>query len=65
MKKLYWHVTSNEDLSIFTSDLNEAKVLIEGDYDGYPELEREDIEVEYTLTPVYMTEEEFNNLPED
>ena len=39
MKNLYWHVTSNDDLRIYSADLNEIKKIIEGDWNGYPELE--------------------------
>lgn len=60
-KKLYWLVESNGDLSV-TCTADAIKDLIEGDLENTPSDERED--VEYTITPVWLTDEEYENLPE-
>lgn len=62
-KKIYWVIESTGDLSITVQSLFEAKELIEGEFEN--EKEHEELEsIQYTLSPVEMTEEEFNELPE-
>ena len=60
-KKLYWLLESNGDLSV-TCPSDAIKDTIEGDIENTPEDERE--EVQYTITPVWYTDEEYSNLPE-
>lgn len=60
-KKLYWLVESNADLSNTVQNLEQAKELIQGDFDNEEEKE----EVQYTITPTYLTDEEYEALPQD
>ena len=60
-KKLYWLVESNADLSNTVQTLEQARELIQGDFDNEEEKE----EVEYTITPTYLTDEEYEALPQD
>lgn len=57
-KKLYFKLDNGD--SCVTMELSGCMAWIEGD--GLTEITSED--VQYTLTPIWMTEEEFNNLPE-
>jgi hypothetical protein len=61
-KKTFWLVTSNFDLSNTVADLETVKDLIDGDYDNQSDEDRK--EVEYTIKPVLMTDEEYEKLPE-
>ena len=61
-KKQYWLVESNGDLSITCTDLETVKDLIEADFEDF-DLEDQD-GLEYTITPVWYTDEEYENLPE-
>lgn len=61
-KKVYWLVSSNYDLSNHVADLETAMELIKGDFDYQDEGGR--IEVEYTIRPVWITEDEYEQLPE-
>ncbi len=61
-KKLYWKIQSNEDTNITFGDLESCKIIIEADIEGRPQDEVE--QLEFTITPVYLTEEEYDNLPE-
>lgn len=62
-KKLFWSLSDNEDLSsLYVRTLEEVK-----DYmvTGTPDLKPDDEdEFQFTVKAVFMTEEEFNNLPE-
>ena len=60
-KKLYYQLSDGGDYSNVTMELSGVMAWIEGDKDNYNE---GDEMPEYTITPVWMTEEEFNNLPE-
>lgn len=57
-KKLYFELSDGGDVSRVVMELSGAFEWIKND-----ELE-EGTEVEYTLTPVWYTDEEFANLPE-
>lgn len=61
-KKRYFLIRSNGDLSMTVQDLNTISDLIENDLDGVAPNEAE--EFEYTITPVYYTDEEYEKLPE-
>jgi len=59
-KKLYWLVESNWELSSTVQNLAQAKDLIEADFEtevGTP--------IRYSLTPKYLTDKEYENLPEN
>lgn len=60
-KKLYYQFSDGGDYSNVTMDLSGVMAWIEGDQDNCKE--GEDMP-EYTITPVWMTEDEFDNLPE-
>lgn len=57
-KKLYFTLSDNGDISGITMTLDGCMEWIYND-----EITEGD-ETEYTITPVWMTEEEFKNLPE-
>lgn len=64
-KTLYWLVESNGDLSVTVKNIVEAKEIIEGDFayeseDGEFEID----DLQYTITPVLLTKEDYENLPE-
>lgn len=64
-KKLYWLVESNGDLSVTIKDISRAEEIILADFDVETDGGKYEIDdLQYTVTPVMMTEEEFNNLPE-
>ena len=60
-KELYWLVESNGDLSNTVQTLEHVKDLIEGDFDN----EEQKQDVQYTITPKYLTQKEYEALPED
>jgi len=62
-KTLYWLVENNIELSYTVQNLEAAKDLIEGDFDNCDEEEK--LEVQYTITPTYLTDEEYEALPTD
>lgn len=62
MKKLYWLLESNGDLSVTCPDFIAINNLIEGDMQDLTQEEKE--ETQYTITPVWYTDEEYSNLPE-
>lgn len=59
-KKLYWLVESNADLSITCNNLETCKELITHDFNELDRQEQE--ESQYTITPTFMTEEEYFKL---
>lgn len=61
-KTLYWLVESNGDLSVTVKELGDAKILIEGDIEGVSEEDLE--EFQYTITPVMLTQSEYEALGE-
>lgn len=61
-KKLYYQLSDNADTSHVTMALSGCMSWIDGDMDGVSEEDSK--EFEYTITPIWMTEDEFNNLPE-
>ena len=64
-KKWYWLVESNGDLSVTIKDISRAEEIILADFDVETDDGKYEIDdLQYTVTPVMMTEEEFNNLPE-
>lgn len=59
MKKLYWQLSDNGDVSKVVMDLSGAFEWIKND-----DCIDESSNVEYTLTPIWMTDEEYEALPE-
>lgn len=62
-KQMYFKLSDNADLSdLYLASMREVTEHIEMDLgDMHPE-DRD--KAEYTITPVFMTEDEFSNLPE-
>jgi hypothetical protein len=61
-KQLFWLVESNGDLSTTCGTLQQAMEEIEGDMEF---LGKEDSkEAQYTITPTWMTEKQYEELPE-
>ena len=61
-KKLYYKLDDGDDISGLVLDLSGCMAHIEGEQEDLKEGEDEDRW--YTLTPIWMTDEEFDNLPE-
>jgi hypothetical protein len=61
-KKLYYQLSDGGDYSGVTMELSGIMSWIEGDQENCAE-GNEDM-LEYTITPIWLTDEEFNNLPE-
>lgn len=60
-KKLYYKFSDGMDYENIVMELSGVMSWIEGDSDNYKE---GDEMPQYTIEPVWMTEEEFNNIPE-
>ncbi len=64
-KQLYWLVESNGDLSVTTHDLTTCKDIIENDYSVQGEGGLYDVDdLQYTIKPIMITQEEYDALPE-
>lgn len=61
-KKLYWLLESNYDLSITVTDLTQVQIEIQRDFDSLNDDEKEDHQ--YTIDPMYLTDEEYKDLQE-
>jgi len=59
-KKLYYQLEDNDCISCIFPNMEDVKDYIECDMTDM----NEDDEVVYTITPVWLTEEEFSQLPE-
>lgn len=60
-KKIYFQVDSNEDLSVTCNNSEQAFEMIRCDLENVGNnLEG----LEYTIKPIYLTDEEYANLPE-
>jgi len=62
-KKIYWLLEDNADLSITCENLETCTDLIQNEIDNL-DGDTQVGDVQFTLTPKFMTEEEYNNLPE-
>ena len=62
-KKLFLSVSDNFDLSnLYLKDMDAVTEYINGDIPNY---NGDDInQIEWTIKPVFMTQDEFDNLPE-
>ena len=64
MKKLYFQLSDGIDIVKVVQELSGAMTWIEEDMKEYSEL-TDDIELPvYTLEPIWLTDEEYENLPE-
>ena len=64
-KTLYWLVESNGDLSVTVNDIAQVKEIIEDDFACENEDGTFDIEdLQYTVTPKMLTQEEYVALRE-
>jgi hypothetical protein len=62
-KQLYYRLSDNADLNeLYLSSMREVAEHIDMDLGDIEPSDRD--KVSYTISPVYMTEEEYNNLPE-
>ena len=62
-KKLYWLIESNGDLSAVCDSPESCLLLLESDFDGSHDDDK--AECQYTITPVYYTDEEYEQLHEE
>ena len=60
-KKLYFKLSDNADMSNVVMSLEDIKYHIECDMEGQGDLSND---IEYTLSPIYLTDEEYNDLEE-
>lgn len=60
-KKLYYRFSDGGDAQNITMDLSAAKQWIESDMENYKDGDEVPI---YTLSAVWLIEDEFDNLPE-
>lgn len=63
-KKLYYELSDGADVSGLTMELSGCVTWIEEAMKDLSEATPEAEVPEYTLTPVWLTDEEFTNLPE-
>jgi len=63
MEKKLYYIIDNGSTS-YTMELSGCMSLIEGEMGGMNEEKTTQDEPEWTITPTWMTEEEFDNLPE-
>lgn len=61
-KKLYWLIESNGDLSVTCNNLQQCQELLKEDFDSLDVTEQ--MESQYTITPMWYTDEEKENLPD-
>ncbi len=61
-KKLYWQLESSLDLSIIVSGLPECQMEIESYF--YSLSDQEKLNIEFTMTPIYLTDSEYAALEE-
>lgn len=62
-KQMYYCLSDNADLGgLYLSSMREVSEHIEMDLGDIQPSDREN--VQYTITPIFMTEEDFDNLPE-
>ncbi len=61
-KKTYWLVSSNGDVSVTCTNLTQCQEIIEIDFESLDQEGKE--ETVYTITPLLLTDEEYENLPE-
>ncbi len=61
-KKTYWWLQSNGDLSVTCNNIETCMDLLFNDF-GDTENPMEE-KIQYTITPVYYTDEEYAKLPE-
>jgi len=62
-KKLFYELSDLDEVSCLVMELSGCMAWIEEDMRGVTSNEDED-QREYTITPIWLTDKEFNNLPE-
>ena len=62
-KKLYYKFSDGNDYQGMIMELSGCMKWIEADQETYKELDEDEMPV-YTLEPIWLTDEEFENLPE-
>lgn len=60
--KLYWQIESNIDLSVTVPSLMHVQQVIHIDFNELNEEEAHD--VQYTVTPIWLTNEEYSKMPD-
>jgi hypothetical protein len=63
MEKKLYYIIDNGD-SRYTMELDGCMEVIKGEMESYNEEKTLEDEPTYTITPIWMTEDEFENLPE-
>lgn len=63
MKKLYYKLSDNGDLQDYIIDAQAVMDYLTNDVDGVLK-ESDDEDYVLQITPIWLTEEEFENLPE-
>lgn len=61
-KKLYYQLSDGFDVSNITMDLDGCMEWIKNDMAEKKETDAD--EIEYTITPIWLTDAEYENLPE-
>jgi hypothetical protein len=59
--KLYYQFSDNADVSNIVMPLEDCIEWIKSDMEGLDENSKD---IEYTITPIWMTEKEYEKLPE-
>lgn len=62
-KKIYWNVEGTGDLSVTVETLQEAVETIHYEF-CEERIHNLIADIQYTITPIQMTEDDFNDLPE-
>jgi hypothetical protein len=57
-----YQLSDNADMNNIVMDLSGCLATIEADMEGVSEASQD--EREYTITPIWLTDDEFENLPE-
>lgn len=60
MYKLYWQVDSNADLSCTCATIEECMDMMTSDFESLDTPDR--AQAQYTFTPVWMTQEEYDSM---
>lgn len=61
-KKLYWLLEDNADLSVLHVSLPDCQNQIEAEFASLSDDDK--LETQYTITPTYLTDEEYLELQE-
>jgi len=61
MSKIYFHFIDNGDIDLITPNLEDILEMIKADLE---DIEEGESDREYSITPIWLTDDEFENLPE-